>query len=81
MPTSTITAKGQTTVPKEIRDFLQLTTGDQIDFIIESDGRVVVQPATIRVQELKGILHREGMKCISSEAMNAAIRKRAVTNL
>lgn len=81
MPTATITTKGQTTVPKEIRDFLQLSPGDQIDFIIESDGRVVIQPTTIRVQELKGILHREGMKPISFEAMNAAVRKRASTNL
>jgi AbrB family looped-hinge helix DNA binding protein len=81
MPTSTITVKGQTTIPKEVRDFLQLNPGDQIDFIIESDGRVVVQPATIKVQELKGILHRKGMKSISDETMNAAVRKRAVTNL
>ncbi len=81
MPTATITTKGQTTIPKEIRDFLQLNPGDQIDFIVESDGRVVIQPTTIRVQELKGILHREGMKSISCEAMNAAVRKRASTNL
>ena len=81
MPTATITTKGQTTVPKEIRDFLQLNPGDQIDFIIESDGRVVIQPTNIRVQELKGILHRKGMKSISLEAMNAAVRKRAATSL
>ncbi len=81
MPTSTITSKGQTTVPKEIRDFLQLNPGDQIDFIIESDGRVLIQPATITVQELKGILHRERMKSISDQAMNAAVRKRAAKNL
>ncbi len=81
MPTSTITVKGQTTVPKEIRDFLQLNPGDQIDFIIESDGRVLIQPATVKVQELKGILHREGMKSISYKAMNVAVRKRAATTL
>ena len=81
MPTATITVKGQTTVPKEIRDFLKLNPGDKVDFIIESDGRVVIQPATIKVQELKGILHREGMKSVSYEAMNAAVRKRAATNL
>ncbi len=79
MPSSTITVKGQTTVPKEIREFLQLSPGDQIDFIIELDGRVLIQPATIKVQELKGLLHREGMKSISCEAMNAAVRKRAAT--
>jgi AbrB family looped-hinge helix DNA binding protein len=81
MPTATITTKGQTTIPKEIRDFLQLNPGDQLDFIIESDGRVVIQPKTIRVQDLKGILHREGMKSISIEQMNEAVIKRAATNL
>ncbi|MBD2778344.1 AbrB/MazE/SpoVT family DNA-binding domain-containing protein [Iningainema tapete] len=80
MPTATITTKGQTTIPKEIRDYLQINPGDQIDFIIEEDGRVIVQPATIKVQELKGILHREGMKSISVEEMNAAVRKRAAKN-
>lgn len=81
MATATVTTKGQTTIPKEIRDFLQLHPGDRIDFIIESDGRVVIQPTTIRVQELKGILHREGMKSVSIEAMNEAVIKRAATNL
>ncbi|MBW4631270.1 MAG: type II toxin-antitoxin system PrlF family antitoxin [Iphinoe sp. HA4291-MV1] len=81
MPTATITTKGQTTIPKEIREYLQLNPGDHIDFIIEEDGRVVIQPATIKVQELKGILHREGMKSVSVEEMNAAVTKRAATKL
>lgn len=81
MPQATITTKGQTTIPKEIRDFLHLSPGDKIDFIIEADGRVVIQPTTMKVQELKGILHREGMKAVSIEAMNEAINKRAVTSL
>lgn len=76
MPTATITTKGQTTIPKEIRDYLQINPGDQIDFIIESDGRVVILPTTIKVQELKGILHREGMKAVSVEEMNAAVRNK-----
>ena len=81
MPQATITTKGQTTIPKEIRDFLHLSPGDKIDFIIEADGRVVIQPTTIKVQELKGILHRDGMKAVFIEAMNEAINKRAATNL
>lgn len=72
MPTATITSKGQTTVPKEILDFLKLKPGDRIDFIIDADGRVVIQPVTIAVQELKGMLHRPGMKPVSIEEMNTA---------
>jgi AbrB family looped-hinge helix DNA binding protein len=35
---STITAKGQTTVPKEIRDRLKLKPGDKIEYVVEADG-------------------------------------------
>jgi len=76
MPSSTLTSKGQTTIPKEVRDHLRIQTGDQIDFLIQSDGTVVVCPATLHVSELKGILHRKNMKAVSVDAMNEAIRKR-----
>ena len=76
MPSSTITSKGQTTIPKEVRDYLKLETGDQIDFVIRADGTVVLRPATMPVQDLKGILHRKNMKPVSVDAMNQAIRKR-----
>lgn len=39
MPTSTITSKGQTTVPKEIREALDLEPGDKLTW--EVDGRRV----------------------------------------
>jgi antitoxin PrlF len=76
MPSSTLTSKGQTTVPKEIRDHLKLQTGDQIDFLIRPDGSVVMRPATLHVRQLKGILHRKNMKPVSVDAMNETIRKR-----
>ena len=76
MPSSTLTSKGQTTIPKEVRQHLKLQTGDQIDFLIRADGTVVLRPTTLHVRELKGILHRKNMKAVSIEAMNEAIRKR-----
>ena len=41
MPTSTITSKGQTTVPKEVRDALNLDAGDKLTWEI-SGGRVAI---------------------------------------
>ena len=76
MPASTLTGKGQTTIPKDVRNHLKLRTGDQIDFVIQPDGSVVIRPATVHVRELKGILHRKGMKPLSVNAMNAAVRRR-----
>jgi len=42
MPTSTLTSKGQITLPKEIRDQLHLKTGSKIAFVTDSSGRVVL---------------------------------------
>jgi looped-hinge helix DNA binding domain, AbrB family len=49
MPTSTISSKGQTTVPKEVRDALDLHAGDQLTWEI-SGGRVAItkRPAFYR---------------------------------
>jgi antitoxin PrlF len=41
---STITAKGQTTIPKPIRDRLGLKAGDKVRFFIGPDGRVTFLP-------------------------------------
>jgi len=77
MPTATITSKGQTTIPKEIRDYLKLHAGDQVDFIAGDDGTVTLIPAMIDVMDLKAILHRRGMKTVPLEKMRAAVIKRA----
>ncbi len=76
MPVSLITVKGQTTVPKKIRDHLKLHPGDKVDFVIKENGKVVLEPATLDVKELEGILQRPGMRIISTEEMKGSIRKR-----
>ena len=77
MPSATLTSKGQLTLPKAIRERLRLGAGDRVDFIVTDDGTVVLRPATIDVRELKGLLHRRGIKPLSVEEMNAVIRRRA----
>jgi antitoxin PrlF len=76
LPRATLTSKGQVTVPKAIRDLLRLGTGDRVDFVVKEDGTVVLRPATVHVRELRGFLHRKGMKPLSVEQMNAVIRRR-----
>ncbi len=75
MATATLTSKGQTTVPLEVRSYLGLHTGDKLEFIIEDDGRVVLEALTSDVRELKGILPKP-KKAITVEKMNKAIAKR-----
>ena len=43
---STLTSKGQTTVPKPIREQLRLEAGAEMDWTLEADGTVTLRPAT-----------------------------------
>ena len=76
MPATTLTSKGQVTIPKVVRDFLRIKPGDRLDFVIEADGRVVVRPGTRRAQDLKGVLYRRGRRPVTLAEMDAAIRDR-----
>ncbi|MFZ0889219.1 MAG: type II toxin-antitoxin system PrlF family antitoxin [Candidatus Binataceae bacterium] len=76
MAQSTITSKGQTTIPGEIRRHLKLKAGDRVEFMVERDGKVVLVPATVDVSELKGLL-APAPRRVTLEQMEVAIRKRA----
>lgn len=76
MRSSSITSKGQTTIPGEIRQHLHLKPGDRLEFVIEPDGRVVLVPANLDARALKGLLAPAPRK-LSLDRMRAAIRKHA----
>jgi AbrB family looped-hinge helix DNA binding protein len=40
-----LTAKGQVTVPKQVREHLGLKPGAEVEFDLADDGRVVLRPA------------------------------------
>ena len=44
MATSTLTDKGQTTVPQEVRDALGVKPRQQLEWTIQEDGTVLVRP-------------------------------------
>ena len=75
MSTSTLTSKGQTTIPKDVRKRLNLHPGDRLEFVIDGDGRVLMLPASVDASELTRMLKRP-VKPVSVAAMNQAIRKR-----
>lgn len=74
MAAATLTSKGQITVPKEVRRFLSLGTGDRLDFIIEQDGEIRLKPSYVEVSDLKGILKTANQKVVSLEEMRSAIQ-------
>jgi AbrB family looped-hinge helix DNA binding protein len=68
---SAITVKGQTTIPKAIRDHLGLKPGDRVKFFIHPDGTVVMLPK-LPASALRGFLKRRRPPA-TIEEMNAAI--------
>jgi AbrB family looped-hinge helix DNA binding protein len=77
MPSSTLTAKGQTTIPKAIREHLGVNAGDRLDFVIQPDGTIIIEPAVHQVGALKGLLAKKGQPPIGVDDMREAIRRRA----
>ncbi|MFQ5675085.1 MAG: AbrB/MazE/SpoVT family DNA-binding domain-containing protein [bacterium] len=69
---STLTSKGQLTIPKKIREHLKLKTGDKLQFIINGNGKVELSPVKVSIKDLKGIL-RSPEKPVSLEDMEKAI--------
>ncbi len=59
---ATLTSKGQVTLPKEIRDALNLSSGAKLDFALQPDGSVTVRPMKNSLSSLFGILKRPGGK-------------------
>ena len=55
MSTSVLTSRGQTTIPKDIRDALHAKSGDTLVYVCEGD-RVVLQAVSSDLLSLKGIL-------------------------
>jgi len=77
MPTATVTSKGQTTIPREVRNFLNLKPGDKLEFKLNPNDRtVVLKAANIHIASLRGILKTEGMKPYDSNERVIAVRKR-----
>jgi antitoxin PrlF len=67
---SAITAKGQATIPKAIRDHLGLKPGDRVKFFVHPNGNVVLLPK-LPVSTLRGIL-KSRRRPVTIEEMSAA---------
>jgi antitoxin PrlF len=68
---STVTVKGQTTLPRDVRAALGLASGDRVRYII-LDGEVRILKAR-SVNELRGLLARPDQTPVTLESMEEAI--------
>jgi len=71
MMESTVTARGQTTLPKDVREALELQAGDRLRYLLlDGEVRLIkVRP----VMTLEGVLKRPGRKPVALERMEEAI--------
>ena len=76
MPHSTVTSKGQTTIPGEVRAALKIKPGDRLDYAVDGDHATVrVHPGT---RSLKGSLASGKGKGMSFAQIREAAGKAAV---
>lgn len=72
MSESTVTIKGQTTLPRAVRQALALNPGDRLRYVILDNGQVRLLRSR-PLAELAGVLKQPGRAPVSLEEMEAAI--------
>ena len=68
---SSITIKGQATIPKSIREHLGLHPGDRVKFFVHPDGSVVLLPK-VPATALRGIAKIRNARPVTTEQMTTA---------
>ena len=75
MAHSTVTSKGQTTIPGRVRKALRIKPGDKLEYAVEGDHATIrVHPGT---RSLKGVLASKKGKGMSFAQIRGAAAKAA----
>ena len=77
MATSTVTSRGQTTIPRDIRKKMHLQEGDRIEWVERSDGHIEIIPITRDAAEVAGMFRDWVKKPVSIEDMNKKVKQAA----
>jgi len=67
---STLTSKGQTTIPKDIRESLGLKPGDRITFTMMPNGTVQMRVKNKSAIALAGSLRRRGQRRLPTRLLS-----------
>ena len=71
MMESTITAKGQTTVPADVRALVHAKPGTKLVWSVTPDGTIIVRAKTKSILDMAGMLKPQKAKRVAVEDMNA----------
>lgn len=72
MTLSTISSKGQITIPVDIREKFELKQGDVLDFVVQGD-EIYIKPVANKVRDAFGSLYNKDHKVVSIDEMNNVI--------
>jgi antitoxin PrlF len=72
---ATLTSKGQITLPKEIRDRLQLDAGATLDFQLLPDNTIMARPVKPDARRVRGLLKSPHAGALSVEEMDKGIEQ------
>jgi antitoxin PrlF len=70
---STMTSKGQITIPKEIREKLNLKAGSRVDFAVEKSGKITLKPLNWEWKSLRGMVKSPFKRPLTVREMDEAI--------
>jgi antitoxin PrlF len=68
MAFATVTSKGQTTIPKDVRAAANLKAGDRIHFTVLGDGTIIVRVKNRSIRDI--LVKPPGGKRVSIAQMN-----------
>ncbi len=79
LSTAKVTSKGQITIPKHVRDKLNLRPGDRVRFEIDDDGGARMKAMNRSIDDIVGMLkpYYDG-PVVTVEEMNEGIAEAAV---
>ena len=70
---ATLTSKGQVTLPKAIRDRLQLDAGAKLDFQLMPDDTITVRAVKPDARRIRGLLRSPHSRPLSVEEVDAGV--------
>ncbi len=79
MPMSSLTTKWQTTIPREVRNFLGLKPNDKILYLIE-DEMVVIKPLKGNILDLRGSVGTRG-KPVDFKKVRKTVKKKVARKI
>jgi len=68
MSVSTLTSKGQTTIPRDVREAAGLRTGDRLHFTVLDDGTIILRVKNRSIRDLA--IKPKPVRHVSVDQMN-----------